>query len=648
MIEAWLEKATGIMWNYPVVGLCLFAGVFFSLRMTFIQIRCFPHAIALISGKYDHDHEPGELTHFQALSAALSGTVGLGNIAGVAIAIAMGGPGAIFWMWVIGFFGMSSKYVECALGTIFREKHPENGRWRGGPMYYITKGLGKRWTPLAIFFSACLALGAFGAANMFQANQVAIALDKYLSVPNWVTGIILSSLIGLTIIGGIKRIGKITSAIVPGMCAVYLLAAWFICLLNIDRLPDVFNIIVTDAFSGSAVIGGSFGAVILTGVRRAVFSNEAGLGSAPIAHAVVKTNHPIREGIVASLGPLIDTILVCSATAAVIILSGSYGTEMHEAVSTISITSKNQQEISFNSAWAIEKQNIPEESEALRQFRAEGGEFVLAHANNNYTGSAITPAISIMDKKGASKNPLEHIQDGIRFSCHRSGEGCSVQLLDKKGLLIGSLNVNEKGDSITELSKEKGETRTLMSITPCSKENKWHSHLITFDKRFKRDVLKAEGNKNSLQLQYTVTNPKASWYVDRFQSFTKLEGIALTTEAFNGFISGFGSIIIPLSVIFFCYSTMITWSFYGETAAEFIFGPKAGLPYKILFVIAAFCGAIFKSTPVLNFSDLMLALMVIPNFIAMFLLSKGVIYHTERYFNRLKAGDFSKKNDTSI
>ena len=271
-----LEKAVGWVWYYPVVGLCLFSGIYFTFfKLPFIQFKSFRHALELIRGRYDNPNEKGHITHFQALSAALSGTIGLGNIAGVAIAISLGGPGAIFWMWIIGLFGMATKYVECTLGTLYREED-KNGV-HGGPMYYMLHGLGKNWLGMGMFYAICIVFSAIGAGGMFQSNQAAAALSQNFNVPVQYSGIILSILVGVVIIGGIKRIGNVASKIVPTMCGLYVFGAVLICLLNIDQIPYVIRIIVTDAFTGTAVAGGSLGAVIRWGVRRAIFSNEAGL-----------------------------------------------------------------------------------------------------------------------------------------------------------------------------------------------------------------------------------------------------------------------------------------------------------------------------------------------------------------------------------
>ena len=296
----------GLIWNWTVTCLCLFGCIFFTFSLRFIQIRCFPHAIQLISGKYDNPNEKGQITHFQALSAALSATIGLGNIAGVAIAIAVAGPGSIFWMWIIGFFGMATKYCECSLGTHYREIN-KDGEAHGGPMYYITKGLGQHFKAFSVFYAIAISIAAFGAGCLFQANQAAAALHQYYNVPTLTTGIVLFVLSFLVIIGGIQRIGKVASKIVPFMCLIYISCAIIICLLNITQIPTAFAIIIKDAFTGYAVAGG-FIPVLFAGVRRAIFSNEAGLGSATAAHAAVKTDYPIRR-IVASLGALLIQLL---------------------------------------------------------------------------------------------------------------------------------------------------------------------------------------------------------------------------------------------------------------------------------------------------------------------------------------------------
>lgn len=327
-LESWLAAGVGFVWGWPskapfLVILCLGGGLYFTLRYGFVQFRAFRHAIDVVRGKFDHDSDEGDISHLQALSTAVSGTVGLGNIAGVAIAIKTGGPGAVFWMWMIGLLGMATKFTECTLATHYRHKMSD-GEVRGGPMYYILDGLGKSWKWLASFFAFACAIAAFGGGNMFQSNQVAQILHDNFGVENWLSGLVFASLVGTVIIGGIKRIGHVAGVLVPAMCSVYVMGALLICVMNIAELGEVFAMVVRDAFSLKPMIGGSFGAMIMIGVQRAVFSSESGFGTAPIAHAAAKSDYGVRQGVVSLLEPFIDTVVVCSATAFVILLSGVY------------------------------------------------------------------------------------------------------------------------------------------------------------------------------------------------------------------------------------------------------------------------------------------------------------------------------------
>lgn len=324
----------------PLVVLWLIIGaIFFTLRMKFINIRAFRHAIAVVQGHYDDPHETGEVTHFQALSAALSATVGLGNIAGVAIAIQTGGPGAVFWMTLVGFLGMTSKFAECTLAQMYRIVLPD-GRVSGGPMQYLSRGLAEKGLrPLGkilagVFCVFCIA-GSFGGGNMFQANQSYAGVASVLPFfqdRSWLYGIMLASLVALVIVGGIRRIGAVAEILVPGMCLIYFAAALWILLQNFTAIPAAVATIVREAFEPQAAIAGGFIGVLVTGVRRATFDNEAGIGSAPIAHAAARTEEPIREGIVALLEPFIDTILVSNMTALVIVTTGAYRTSTTDGI----------------------------------------------------------------------------------------------------------------------------------------------------------------------------------------------------------------------------------------------------------------------------------------------------------------------------
>jgi alanine or glycine:cation symporter, AGCS family len=319
----------------PFILIWLLAGaLFFTIYLKFINVRGFMEAFRIIKGTYTKPGDPGQTTHFQALSAALSGTVGLGNIAGVAIAISIGGPGATLWMILAGFLGMSSKFTECTLAVKYREIDAD-GTVNGGPMYYLRKGFAERGFVgfgkfMAVFFCIMCIGGSFGGGNMFQINQATQQFmsmpgisDSFLAGSNWIFGLVMAILVAVVILGGITSIVKVTERIVPLMCGIYLLGALFVLGANFSNLPAAFGAIFEGAFSGTAVAGGVVGAMI-QGIRRAAFSNEAGIGSAAIAHSTVKTSIPVTEGFVASLEPFIDTVVVCTMTALVIVVTGNY------------------------------------------------------------------------------------------------------------------------------------------------------------------------------------------------------------------------------------------------------------------------------------------------------------------------------------
>ena len=451
-LNYFLEQAVGIVWGPWLVILLCGMGVLFTILLGFPQLRAFRHAIDVVRGKFDKDTDPGELTHFQALCTALSGTVGLGNISGVAVAIAVGGPGATFWMILVGFLGMTTKFVECTLAIMYR-KVDASGEVHGGPMHYIVQGMGQKWKPLAAFYAVAITLGGLGAGNMFQTNQVASILSTNFHIPTWITGFVLALATAVVIIGGIKRIGQVTSRLVPLMAVIYVLGSFVTVLMHWQLIPELFAMIFTDAFTGTAAVGGFSGAalrtVIIQGVRRACFSNEAGLGSAAVAHSAAATKEPVREGVVALMGPFIDTIVICTMTALVILISGAWQT---------------------------------------------------------------------------------------------------------------------------------GET-----------------------------------------------------------------GVVLTAQAFNSSIPGFGNYFIPVAVLLFGYSTLISWSYYGERAIDFLFCSNKNvlMAYKVVFCILAFLGAIWSLMPVINFSDMMVGLMVVPNAIAMFYLFPRLRKESQSYFSRLKKGEFN-------
>ena len=330
-LDSLFSYLASALWGTPLVILLLGGGLYFAIISRMVPILYFKHAIQILLGKYDSEDDPGQITHFEALSSALAGTVGMGNIAGVAVAIHTGGPGAVFWMWITAILGMSTKFFTCTLAVMYRG-YDDKGDIQGGVMYFIENGLGEKYKPLAIMFSVS---GLFGSLVFFQANQLSQIIRDFVYSPlgvfqqnsdlgNLFTGILVAGLVSIVIFGGIQRIAKVASKLVPFMVGLYLLAAFIIILKNIGEIPLVYKIIFQDAFTGKSVAGGAIGTMIIIGVRRGLFSNEAGTGTETMAHGAAKTKEPVREGLVAMLGPFIDTIIVCSITAIIILISGVY------------------------------------------------------------------------------------------------------------------------------------------------------------------------------------------------------------------------------------------------------------------------------------------------------------------------------------
>ena len=340
-----LDRLNGIIWGeYVLIPLLAIVGIYLTAGLRFMPWRYIGHAFRLLwSGRHVETADSGDITPFQALMTALSATIGTGNIAGVATAIYFGGPGAIFWMWSIALFGMATKYAEAVLAVKFRETDPL-GNYVGGPMYYIKNGLGRHWHWLGTAFALFGMLAGFGLGNMVQSNTVADQLEHVFKIPTWISGLVTALLVGAVIIGGIKRIAEVAEKIVPIMAVLYVSGALIIIGVNITAVPAALALIVSHAFTGSAASGGFLGAsvwmAIRWGVARGIFSNEAGLGSAPIAHAAARTRDPVKQGMVAMLGTFIDTILICSMTGLVIILTGAWTSGLNGApMSSLGFTS---------------------------------------------------------------------------------------------------------------------------------------------------------------------------------------------------------------------------------------------------------------------------------------------------------------------
>lgn len=337
-IEKLISEISSFVWGYPLLGILIGGGLYLLIISRFKPFKYFFHSIDIIRGKFDDKNSDGEITHFQALTTALSATVGMGNIAGVAVAISIGGPGAIFWMWISGIIGMSTKFFTSSLAVMYRGVDSA-GNKQGGPMYFIVNGLGRKWLPLAIFFSFC---GMVGALPVFNVNQLTQAINDIVLSPNGVEitlfsnsiiGLILIIITSIVILGGLKRISRVSAKLVPFMVGIYMIMVLIILLINYDKIPNYIYLIFYDAFhanyyNGNSALGGVLGALIILGIRRGAFSNEAGIGMAPMAHGAAKTNNPIKEGLVAMLGPAIDTLLVCTLTALAILVTDAWKSDL--------------------------------------------------------------------------------------------------------------------------------------------------------------------------------------------------------------------------------------------------------------------------------------------------------------------------------
>lgn len=542
-IASFLE---GYVWSWPeqvplLAVLLLGTGLFVTVRLGLIQVRGFKHAVDIARGKFDDPDDDGDLAHYQALTTALSATVGIGNIAGVAIAIRLGGPGALFWMWVTAFFGMALKFAECTLAVAHRTVH-EDGSVSGGPMYYIERGLGPSWKWMAILFAALAAICSFGTGNMNQANTMADQLESQFGVdPIW-SALVFAALIAVVIVGGIRRIGRVTSILAPSMAAVYVGGALVILLLNLSAVPAGFALIVQQAFAPTSMVGGAAGSFLMTlmwGVRRGLFSNEAGQGSAPIAHAAARTDEPVREGLVASLEPFIDTLVICTMTGLVIVTTGVW-------------KEKVEQTLSLGDVEAVIGQ-VSEDAQlqALWDERAEWSE---------------------------SKS-LE-VRDGAVTG------GALVAL----NALVEDVAIEADGRPWTG----------TLTVAP-------------------------SGAVSSQDAGLSITGKAL------------LIGAPLTASAFRAGLPGErGDLIVTFSVLLFAISTAISWSYYGDRATEYLFGPRAIPIYRWVYVFFFFLGCLLPLRTVWTFGDVALGLMSFPNLIALLLLSPAVVKLTKDYFAKLR------------
>lgn len=422
-----LTAVNGVIWHSSVIFILLVVGILFTIWTKLGQWKSLSHGMRIIRGDFDSDQGQGTITHFQALSAALSATVGVGNIGGTALAISMGGPGALFWMWIVGILGMALKTVEVTVTMIFRKTSPD-GSVQGGPMWVVANGLAevapkykRLGGMLAGLFCVTLLIATFTGGLFFQAWNAANITQQFFGVPTWVVGIVLMSIVGAVIIGGIKRIGSVAGRVVPLMCAIYLCAAVYAILINFSQLPVLIGDIFTSAFSASsaqgAFTGGTFGAIFSIGMQRAFFSSEAGQGSSPIAHSAVKTDTPVREGIVAGLEPFIDTIIVCTLTGLVILLSGVWSREPDLQWKVV--PSIQSEEVDAHGGWKLSQSELPPRPD--RQWMVSDQVFCLVDATEGKVSMTqqVTGSVNIVD--GVPIAEWQLIQSGVRPELRTEG-----------------------------------------------------------------------------------------------------------------------------------------------------------------------------------------------------------------------------------
>ncbi|MBT5725129.1 MAG: sodium:alanine symporter family protein [Gammaproteobacteria bacterium] len=525
--------------------LLLGTGIFFTLYLKFPQLRFFNHALRIVRGKYDKDDAKGDASHFQALATAISGTVGTGNIGGVALAIYLGGPAALFWMWMTAFFGMTTKFVEVTLSHKYRMVDDE-GHIIGGPMYVMERRLNMKW--LAVFFAVATVISSFGTGSLPQSNNIAIGVATTFGIPEWITGGVLAVVLGLVILGGIKRIVRVAESIVPIMSVIYVVGALSVILINLPQVGASFIAVFQDAFTGSAATGGFLGASFAyafnRGVNRGLFSNEAGQGSAPIAHAAARTDEPVSEGMVSILEPFIDTIIICTLTGLVILSSG---------------------------VWTEKLQN---------DFQSFDMEFI----SGAYTE----------DSDDDRADLYAHLNFG-----DSSIEAFNGELEVRDGMAL-------QGDF------------TLLHNRSIAEEVQYLAAGVPYS-----GSLKVVDGK----LQDAVT----------VRGKSLIHSVNLTTEAFTrGAFGDYGKYIVAIGLVLFAFTTAVAWSYYGDRAMTYLLGTASVLPYRILYVLGFFVAAISDTSLIWLVSAITIALMTIPNLIAILLLRSEMRDTVKEYWDKFE------------
>jgi len=600
-----LETVNGYIWTDWMLYILLATGLLFTLWSGICQYRALTHGVAVTTGKYDDPNDPGAISHFQALSAALSATVGLGNIGGVAIAIAIGGPGAVFWMWIIGIVGMALKSTEVTQSMLFRNTaDPDNPH--GGPMFVVAEGM-KRWGLgalgkfIGVLFCLTLLISAVTGGNMFQAWNVGDITREATNLPEWMTGLALAIIVAMVIIGGIKRIGSVAGVLVPFMCVLYVVIALVVLAFNLGAIPEVFASIFTGAFNpseaGGAFIGGAAGTAFLWGMKRALFSSESGQGSSPIAHSAAQTKEPVSEGVVAGLEPFIDTIVVCTLTAFVILSTGAL----------------------------------------TRGDGMEGADGVFASS----------PPIT-----------LHHWQDdeGIDHRAWVLGEP-RVFTIDGEPVTAGHTQLPERTDAGVELGGPWMDTDSVFSIagggglneaTASNRVMMTGTVIIpeTTTPYVRWDLI-GIGESEVAHWAPLVESGERPALVEP-ALYEDYMGATLTAYAINRQFPGVGTWLILIASWLFAVSTMISWSYYGEQGIVFLLGEWAVGVYKIIYcalIVVATAGIVTTTKEIGNLSDLGTGLMLWVNIPIMLIFGATAMAAWHGYFGRLRSGEIKPHDD---
>jgi alanine or glycine:cation symporter, AGCS family len=532
-------------WWFP--AFLIGTGIFFTAYLGFPQFRFFAHGWRIVTGKYAKEDVEGETTPFEALTTAMSGAVGTGNIGGVALAIWIGGPAAIFWMWITAIFGMTTKFVEVTMAHKYRTTLSD-GSISGGPMYYIEKSFNKRWA--GVLFAALMMICAIGSGNMPQINNIASVLDSTFSIPKLTTGLVLGVMLWMIIAGGIKRIAKIASKLVPIMAVIYFGGALVVVAENYQNIIPSFHSIFSQVFSGSAAAGGflgaSFAMSLKLGVARGLYSNEAGQGSSPIAHASAKAEHSVEQGMVSILEPFIDTIVVCSVTALVILSSG---------------------------AWTQKYDNTFERSS-------------MAIFAGSYAES---------DSKDV--------------------EELGKYILDARNFTSDTTNVENFTGNLDLIDGQMQKQTVTV----------FHNNSIAEDVVFYQGVEPVSG-------LLEISDGKIADSSVRVEGKSLIHSAELTSKAFGSGVLGiYGEYIVAIGLLLFAFSTAIAWSYYGDRSTAYIFGEGAVPWYRMIYVVCFIAAAVVDTTVIWNIAYVVVALVTIPNLIALFVLRKEMKEQVDSY-----------------